>query len=213
MTAHTFSFSNPLYAIADILGRAHLSYIDLADQLCRGGARVLQLRAKELSTRDFLSAAQQVHGICHHYSCLFIVNDRSDIALAVDADGVHLGQEDLPLGAARKLLGPDKIIGISTHDPEQARMAEHSGANYIGFGPLFGTATKATGYSARGIEQLRHIRSLVSLPIVAIGGITAERAQLALAAGANAVAMISDLVLADNVASKVQETLIQLTPC
>jgi thiamine-phosphate pyrophosphorylase len=120
---------------------------------------------------------------------------------------VHLGQEDLPLAAARKVLGSGKIIGVSTHDPQQAVSAERGGADYIGFGPLFGTNTKATGYTARGLDQLKEIRTLVRVPIVAIGGITAERAPAVLAAGANAVAMISDLVLTKDVTAKVQETL------
>lgn len=206
----TFTFPNPLYAIADILGRAELSFLDLAEKLCAGGAQLLQLRAKDLPSRDFLILAQQVRDVCQRYGCLLIINDRADIALAVDADGVHVGQEDLPLTAARRVLGPHKIVGVSTHDPAQAQEAERNGADYIGFGPLFGTTTKATGYSARGLEQLREIRSLVRLPIVAIGGITSERAPSVLAAGANAVAMISDLVLAPDVATKVRDTLAAL---
>lgn len=203
----SFTFSSPLYTIADTLGRAELSFVNLAERLCVGGAKLLQLRAKEVSSRDFLAIAREIKAICRRYGCLLIVNDRADIALAVDADGVHVGQEDLPLAAARKVLGPRKIIGVSTHDPEQAREAERGGADYIGFGPLFGTASKATGYSARGLDQLREIRRLVTLPIVAIGGISTERAPSALAAGANTVAMISDLVLACDVAAKVRETL------
>jgi thiamine-phosphate pyrophosphorylase len=202
-----FTFPNSLYAIADTLGRAELSYLNLAEQLCAGGARLIQLRVKDLPSREFLTLAQQVRAVCHHYGCVLIINDRADIALAVDADGVHVGQEDLPLTAARKVLGPRKIVGVSTHHPAQAQAAERDGADYIGFGPVFGTTTKATGYSARGLEQLREIRSLVRLPIVAIGGITTDRAPATLAAGADAVAMISDLVLASDVAKKVQETL------
>lgn len=202
-----FTFPNPLYAIVDTLDRAELSFLDLAEKLCAGGVKLLQLRVKSLPAREFLALATQIRVICHHYQCLLIINDRADIALAIAADGVHVGQEDLPLAAARKVLGPRKIIGVSTHNPLQAREAERGGADYIGFGPLFGTTTKATGYSARGLEQLREIRSLVQLPIVAIGGITTERAPAALAAGAHAVAMISDLVLAPDVVTKVQETL------
>ncbi|MSQ48559.1 MAG: thiamine phosphate synthase [Deltaproteobacteria bacterium] len=205
-----FTFPNPLYAIDDTLGRAELSFLDLAEQLCAGGARLIQLRAKDLSSRELLTLAQQVQAVCRHHGCLLIINDRVDIALAVDADGVHVGQEDLPLAAARKVLGPHKIVGVSTHDPAQAQAAERDGADYIGFGPVFGTTTKATGYSARGLEQLREIRSRVRLPIVAIGGITTTRAPATLGAGANAVAMISDLVLASDVAKKVQETLAML---
>ncbi len=202
-----FTFPSPLYTIADTLGRPELSFVDLAKKICAGGARLLQLRVKDLPAREFLSIAQEVRTICQQAGCLLIINDRADIALAVDADGVHVGQEDLPLEATRKVLGPGKIIGVSTHDPAQAVAAERGGADYIGFGPLFGTSTKATGYTVRGLDQLREIRGLVHLPIVAIGGITAERAPAALAAGAEAVAMISDLVLADDVTGKVRETL------
>jgi thiamine-phosphate pyrophosphorylase len=189
------------------LGRPELSFVDLAKKICAGGARLLQLRVKDLPAREFLSIAQEVRTICQQAGCLLIINDRADITLAVDADGVHVGQEDLPLEATRKVLGPGKIIGVSTHDPTQALAAQRGGADYIGFGPLFGTSTKATGYTARGLDQLREIRALVHLPIVAIGGITAERAPAALAAGADAVAMISDLVLADDVTAKVREAL------
>ena len=208
--ASPFSFPSPLYTIADTLGRPELSFVEITEKLCAGGAKILQLRAKDLPSRDFLVLAQEVRKICRRSGCLLIVNDRADIALAVDADGVHVGQEDLPLKAARKVLGPNKIIGVSTHDLQQARAAEHDGADYVGFGPMYGTTTKATGYTARGLDQLREIRAMVRLPIVAIGGITAERALANLTAGADAVAMISDLVLAKNITAKVRETLTHL---
>src|SRR5262245_56318429 len=206
-----FTLPSPLYTIADTLGRSELSFVNIAEKLCAGGAKLLQLRVKELATRDFLAISQEVRAICRRFGCLLIINDRADIALAVDADGVHVGQEDLPLAAARKVVGPGKIIGVSTHDPEQAVIAERDGADYIGFGPLFGTTTKATGYTARGLDQLREIRQAVSLPIVAIGGVTSERVPSALAAGADAVAMISDLVLASDIAGKTRETLEELS--
>jgi thiamine-phosphate pyrophosphorylase len=205
-----FAFPSPLYTIADTLARPDLSFVELAKKLCTGGARLLQLRVKDLPTREFLTIAHEVRLICQQAGCLLLINDRADIALAVDADGVHIGQEDLPLAAARTVLGPHKIIGVSTHDADQAVTAERGGADYLGFGPLFGTNTKATGYTARGLDQLRAIRVLVRLPIVAIGGITVERAPSALAAGADAVAMISDLVLADDVTDKVRGTLEKL---
>lgn len=206
----SFTLPGPLYTIADTLGRSDLSFVELAHKLCAGGARVLQLRVKQVSSRAFLAIAREVRDICRQYDCLLIINDRADIALAVNADGVHVGQEDMPLAAARKVLGPDKIIGVSTHDSEQALLAERGGADYIGFGPLFGTNTKATGYTARGLDQLREIRALVRLPVVAIGGITTERAASALAAGADAVAMISDLVLASDVTAQVKEVLARI---
>jgi thiamine-phosphate pyrophosphorylase len=116
-----------------------------------------------------------------------IVNDDPDLARTCDADGVHLGQEDLPLPAARKIM-PHRIIGISTHDLEQAREAEREGADYIGFGPLFGTHTKDTGYRARGVDMLQEIRAAVKLPIVAIGGINQSNVAQVWRAGADSAA-------------------------
>lgn len=213
-----FSFPSPLYAIADRMGRSGLSYIDLAQQICAGGAKVLQLRfkngkdQKDRAVREFLHIAYQVRIISQRYGCMLIINDRADIALALDADGVHVGQDDLPLMAVRKVLGPDKIIGVSTHDLAQAIEAQGGGADYIGFGPLFSTQTKETGYTARGLDQLRTIRSHVDVPIVAIGGVNGQRAPAALDAGANAVAMISDIVLSRQVTRKVQTILGELSP-
>ncbi len=207
-----FSFPSPLYAIADTLGRAELPWLELTRQMCAGGAQLIQLRFKEQSARNFLHLARQARTICQQHGCLLIINDRADIARSVDADGLHIGQDDLPYAAARRVLGRDKIIGVSTHDLAQAVAAEREGADYIGFGPLFGTQTKATGYSARGLAQLREIRARTSLPIVAIGGISAERAPAVLAAGANAVAMISDIVLSQQVEAKVRHILRDLSP-
>jgi thiamine-phosphate pyrophosphorylase len=140
------------------------------------------------------------------HGCKLIVNDRVDIALACDADGVHLGQEDLPLAIGRKLTG-QKIVGISTHDIDQAKEVEQSGADYIGFGPMFGTTTKATGYSARGVEMLRQVRAAVKLPIVAIGGINEQNVRQVWQAGADSAAIISDILGADDVAAKVSRIL------
>ena len=206
------SVLTPLYAIADTLNQPDLSFQALTQQLCAGGARLLQLRAKQHSTRDFLSLAKEVRQICQQHGCLLIINDRVDIARAIDADGVHVGQDDMPLVAARKVIGRGKIIGVSTHDPQQALAAVQAGADYIGFGPLLDTTTKTTGYTARGLDQLRQIRQLVSLPIIAIGGITTARAQSALEAGADAVAMISDIVLTPNIQHRVEAILQQLKP-
>ncbi len=131
---------------------------------------------------------------------IFIMNDQADIAAAVDADGVHLGQDDLPIESARKLLGKKKIIGLSTHSREQARAAEAAGADYIGFGPLFSTATKDAG-PIQGMERLREVRAAVSIPILAIGGITLDRAASAMSAGADGIAVISAILLAPDIAA------------
>jgi thiamine-phosphate diphosphorylase len=126
--------------------------------------------------------------------------------LACDADGIHLGQDDLPLRAARRLL-PAKIIGISTHDGAQAEQAEQGGANYIGFGPIYGTATKETGYPARGLAMLRELRGAVAIPIVAIGGINEGNVSEVWRAGADSAAIISDILGGENIPAKVQRIL------
>jgi thiamine-phosphate pyrophosphorylase len=196
----------PLYAILDpeqTKGRAAETALL---ELLQGGIEWLQLRAKAMPPRDFLQLARAARRRTHSSGCKLIVNDRVDIALACAADGVHLGQEDLPLHAARKLMG-DRIIGISTHDVKQAKEAEAGGADYIGFGPMFGTTTKETGYSPRGLEMLRQIREAVSIPIVAIGGITEGNVKEVWQAGADSAAIISDLLGADDIAAKVKRIL------
>ncbi|MGE5807711.1 MAG: thiamine phosphate synthase, partial [Nitrospirota bacterium] len=135
-----------------------------------GGVRLFQYRDKSGPRRSIYETARLLAPLAHRSQATFIVNDHADIAAATDADGVHLGQDDLPIEAARRILGRDKIIGISTHDADQARTAEKAGADYIGFGPLFVTTTKMAG-TARGTGSLALIRQSVSVPIFAIGGI------------------------------------------
>jgi thiamine-phosphate diphosphorylase len=196
----------PLYGILDpeqIKGHAAEAVLRA---LLEGGVKLLQLRVKAAPASDFFELARATRNLTRSYGCKLIVNDRLDIALACEADGVHLGQEDLPLIAARKLMG-DRIIGISTHDVEQAQVAEHDGADYIGFGPMFGTNTKETGYSARGLDMLRQVREAVKIPIVAIGGITEANVGEMWQAGADSAAIISAFLGADNIADKVKRIL------
>ena len=196
----------PLYAILDPEQTKGCATETVLRALLEGGIRLIQLRAKAMTPVDFLRLACTARRLTRSYDCRLIINDRADIALACDADGVHLGQEDLPLHAARKLMG-DRIIGISTHSTEQAKEAEDGGADYIGFGPMFGTTTKATGYSARGLTMLRQIRDAVRVPIVAIGGITEANVSEVWRAGADSAAIISDILAADNVGAKVKRIL------
>jgi thiamine-phosphate pyrophosphorylase len=196
----------PLYAILDPEQTKDRAADTVLLELLEGGIQWLQLRAKAMPPRDFLQLACAARRRTHSSGCKLIVNDRMDIALGCGADGVHLGQEDLPLHAARKLMG-DRIIGISTHDVEQAKEAEAGGADYIGFGPMFGTATKETGYSARGLDMLRRVREAVSIPIVAIGGITEGNVRQVWQAGADSAAIISDLLGADDVTDKIKRIL------
>lgn len=191
-----------LYAILDpeqIKGRAAA---EVLDQILRAGAKVLQLRCKALPASEFLDLARAARSATAHHGCRLIVNDRIDIAMACGADGVHLGQDDLPLQAGRKLLG-GKLIGISTHDIEQARQAERDGADYIGFGPMFGTQTKETGYGARGIEMLGQVRAAVTIPIVAIGGVNETNVSQVWRAGANSAAIISYILGAADIGAKI----------
>jgi thiamine-phosphate pyrophosphorylase len=195
-----------LYAILDPEQTKGRSPESVLRRLLEGGVTLLQLRVKTMAPREFFELARRVRSETRAHGCQLIVNDRVDIALACDADGVHLGQEDLPLTPGRKLMG-DKIVGISTHDIGQAKQAEQSGADYIGFGPMFGTTTKATGYSARGVEMLRQIRAAVKLPVVAIGGINEQNVREVWQAGADSAAIISDILAADDVAGKVSRIL------
>jgi thiamine-phosphate diphosphorylase len=196
----------PLYAIFDPEQTGGRAADMVLYQLLEGGVTLLQLRVKSMAPRDFLELARQTRAATLARGCQLIVNDRIDIALACDADGVHLGQDDLPLAAGRKLMGR-KIVGISTHDIEQAQEAERNGADYIGFGPMFGTATKDTGYGARGVDMLRQIRAAVKLPIVAIGGIMEQNVRQVWHAGANSAAIISDILKAEAIPSKVRRIL------
>ena len=193
----------PFYAILDpeqTKGRAPEWVLR---QLLDGGAKILQLRVKAMAPRDYWTLAREVRAQTRAAGCQLIVNDRIDIALACDADGVHLGQEDLPLHAGRNLMA-DKVIGISTHDLEQAKEAQQNGADYIGFGPMFGTTTKETGFSARGIAMLQVIRAAVNIPIVAIGGITEQNVQQVWQAGADSAAIISDVLGAQDIIAKLK---------
>jgi thiamine-phosphate pyrophosphorylase len=180
--------------------------VDLAGRLLDGGARVLQLRLKDAGGGAMLDAARRIDRMCRDAGAILIVNDRLDVAILAGVPGVHLGQDDLPLEDARRLSGGKMIIGISTHTIEQAIAAEHGGADYIGFGPIFpgGLKRNATG---KGLEMLREVRAAVKLPIVAIGGITEATTPSVLDAGADAVAIISDVVGAPDIAAKVRAIL------
>jgi thiamine-phosphate pyrophosphorylase len=193
----------PLYAILDPEQIQSGSPESVLTLLLQGGAKMIQLRAKAMASRDFLQLAKMARALTAAFHCKLIVNDRVDIALASAADGVHLGQEDLPLHAGRKLMG-ETIIGISTHDIDKALEAERNGADYIGFGPVFGTTTKDTGYTARGLEMLRQIRITLALPIVAIGGITEASVADVWHAGADSAAIISDILKSKDIGAKIR---------
>ncbi len=159
------------------------------------GVRFFQYRNKSGPRREIYETSLQLAGLAKSAGALLIVNDHADIAVAAGADGVHLGQDDLPIEDARKAVGREKIIGISTHSKEQASVAEESGADYIGFGPIFQTATKDAG-SIQGMEGIAAIRRTVSIPVIAIGGINAGNVRDVISAGADGVAVISAILSA-----------------
>jgi len=197
-------FPSHFYAMVDQAG-GH-EPVALARILLDAGVRVMQLRLKSASGRDLLAAARAIATMCRERGAMLIVDDRTDIAMLAGADGVHLGQEDLPLEAARRLAGSEMIIGISTHSVEQAVAAERGGADYIGFGPMYpgGLRDNVVG---KGLDLLREVRAAVRIPIVAIGGITEASMPEVLRAGANAVAIITDVVRAPDLKAKVQSIL------
>lgn len=181
-----------------------------AEKLVRAGAGIVQLRAKNEGSRAVLEAAFAVRAATRG-KALFIVNDRVDIALLSEADGVHLGQDDIPLTDARELM-PSAIIGLSTHNLEEAVEARSLGADYISFGPIFQTKTKKDADTPKGLERLKALANEVSLPIVAIGGITADTALPVLEAGAASVAVISDILLADDMQARAEEIISRMRP-
>ena len=171
-----------------------LSHAEQVSQLSEGGATLVQLREKFLSPLEFYGEAEAALRVARTCGIKIIINDRVDIALALNADGVHLGQEDMPPQAARRVLGPDAIIGFSTHNLEQARLAAEMPVDYVAIGPVFATTTKQASDTPVGLEGLRLARHAIgSCPLVAIGGITLENSLDALAAGANAIALIRDI--------------------
>jgi thiamine-phosphate pyrophosphorylase len=187
-----------LYLVTD-RGLSHgRSTADIVRAAVRGGVTCVQLREKECSTREFIAEALAVRDFLKSRGIPFIINDRVDIALAVGADGVHLGQGDMPLAMARSLLGESKIIGISAESLRGAIEAESGGADYLGVSPIFATPTKTDTAAPLGLEGLRAIRREVKLPLVAIGGLDASKATAVVAAGADGLAVVSAIVAADD---------------
>jgi thiamine-phosphate pyrophosphorylase len=190
-----------LYVITDErLGRGR-SHLQIAEAAIRGGADVVQLRDKTASSRLLYDIALQLRRLTRETEVPFVVNDRLDVALAADADGVHIGREDLPASVVRRILGPGKILGVSAETVEEAVTAEKEGADYLGVGPVFeARGSKADAGEPLGLGLIARIRRECRLPIVAIGGIHAENARLVRDAGANAAAVISAVASADDIA-------------
>jgi len=183
-----------VYPITDT-NLSGLSHAEQIDRLIAGGATLIQLRDKHAAPRDLYPQAEAALQIARKHDVQLIINDRVDVALALGAAGVHLGQTDMPVEAARRLLGERVIVGISTHNLEQAKLAANMPVDYVAFGPIFKTSTKENPDPIAGLEALRGVRTIVgSLPVVAIGGITLANVEEAWKAGADAVSSIAALV-------------------
>jgi thiamine-phosphate pyrophosphorylase len=182
-----------------VAARAGWTPLDLARAYLDGGASVLQIRAKQLASGPFLDLCDAIVRIAQLSRASVIVNDRADLAVLADAAGVHVGQEDLPPAEARRLVGPTRVVGFSTHTVAQIEAAVREPISYLAVGPVFGTKTKDTGYSAVGLDLVSAAaRQAGPIPVVAIGGITIETAESVLQAGATSVAVIGDLLAQGN---------------
>lgn len=192
-----------IYLVTDdgcLQGRA---LIDCVREALEGGVTLVQYRAKTASSAEMYAEALQLKALCDSFNVPLIINDRLDIAMAVGAAGVHLGQDDLPCAAARKLLGEDYIIGVSAHNPAEARAALQSGADYLGCGAVFGTATKAD-VQKLGTEGLAAICKAKGLPVVGIGGVTADNYREVRAAGADGAAIVSGILAQPDIRATVR---------
>ena len=199
-----------LYIILDPSVCPARPLVEVLTVAAEAGATLFQYRNKTASMKDAYGEALALRQAAAKAGVLFIVNDRCDLALAVDADGVHLGQGDLPLDLARKVMGPEKLIGISTHNPDQVREATARQPDYLGFGPIFTPGSKQDHDPVVGIEGLRAMRALTSLPVFAIGGIQIDQVREVLRAGANGVAVISAILKAQDISQAVNAFLAQM---
>jgi thiamine-phosphate pyrophosphorylase len=194
-----------LYVILDPSIRPGRSLVQILKEAAGASAKLFQYRNKSASMKEAYGEALVLRKVAAELGVTFIVNDRCDLALAVEADGVHLGQGDLPYEDARRIMGAGKLIGLSTHNPSQVKEAERLKPDYIGFGPIFKPGSKQDHDPVVGAGGLRQIRPLTSLPIFAIGGITMENIDEVMQAGANGVAVISAIVAAPNVGPAVTD--------
>ncbi len=168
------------------------------------GCKIIQYREKNKSTKEMVDEAAEIRRICGDRA-IFLVNDRIDVALAVDADGVHIGQDDMPIETARKLLGADKIIGLTVHNVEEAIEAEISDADYLGLGSIFDTSTKKDAGKGIGPASIRDVKNAIKIPVVAIGGINKENCILVVENGADSLVAISAVVCSDDVKRETRE--------
>jgi thiamine-phosphate pyrophosphorylase len=203
-------FLRGLYLLLDPAVCPGRSLVDVLKEAAEHGVRLFQYRDKHATMREAYRLGGKLQRASADADALFIVNDRCDLALALDADGVHVGQTDMPVTEARALLGRDKIVGISTHTPEQVAAAVQDRPDYIAYGPVFSTSSKSDHEAVVGIHGLREIRPLVSVPLFAIGGISVERVTEIVQAGADGVAVISAVLQVPRIGRAVDEFMARL---
>ena len=199
-----------LYLVTDRNQTGGRDLLWVLEQALDGGVKAIQLREKDLSGRDLFSLAERLHKLCQAYDAALFINDRVDVALAVDAAGVQLSKASLPIVTARALLGPQKIIGVSTHSLQEAKEAEQNGADFVLFGPVYFTASKAAYGAPQGLPALKTIVDNISLPVYAIGGIKPENIESTKKLGVRGVALISAIVSAESPKEAAEKMLRQL---
>lgn len=194
-----------LCIITDTLIQDKYSHIEIAKIAIHGGADIIQFRDKYMASGEMINTALQIRNLCLKHSVIFIVNDRADIAMISNADGVHLGKEDIPIREARKLLGKNKIIGATAHSLNEAIKAEKEGADYIGYGHIFATTTKLKTTKPKGLLKLAEVCRKVKIPVIAIGGIDLDNASSVINSGAHGIAVIGSVLKNDNPANTVEK--------
>ena len=202
----------PIYLITDRHQTNGRPLVEVVEAALRGGIRAVQLREKDLSTRELYELAYKLRKLTARYGARLLINDRIDVALAVEADGVHLGQNSLPVYKARKLLGDDLLIGVSCHNQVSAITAQEKGADFITFGPVYFTPSKAQYGKPVGVDRLAYIANLLRIPVFALGGIKLDNAREVMAADAAGIALISAVLTATDPADAVHNLLAIVQP-
>ncbi len=187
-----------LYLITDTVIQKKYSHYQIAQFAVKGGADVIQLRDKSLSTSELIQTAIKIAAFCRKHKVTFLVNDRVDVALVSNADGVHLGMKDIPIIEARKLLGKNKIIGGTAHSLAEAKMCENDGADYIGYGHIYPTKTKHKPEKPKGTEQLKSIVGKIGIPVIAIGGISTFNIEAVMETGTHGAAVVGSVLKSSN---------------
>lgn len=201
-----------LYLITDRHQTGSLQLLDVVEEALKGGVRGVQLREKDLSSRELYELAYDLRKLTTQYAARLIINDRVDIALAVDADGVHLGLNSMPIHRVRRLLGSSKLIGLSCHNQVNALMAQENGANFITFGPVYYTPSKANYGKPVGVDTLEIVANLLDIPVFALGGIKKTNIPEVIAAGATGIALVSAVIAADDPGREAAEMIAMLPP-